>query len=230
MLETYRTTEPSLLNVEDWGLISYKEALSRQEEYVDQVARELRRETLVFCSHPPVVTLGRGTKEGDVFGWTGETFEVTRGGRATYHGPSQIVAYPILDLNSRGRDLHLYMRALEDAVLATLASFGIVAEANALQVEDGAAEATPATGVWIGKQKIASIGIAVRKWISFHGLALNVEHDPLAFQGMKPCGFTPGSVVSMEEILGERPSRVTVQARLERELRHRLELDRSGWS
>ena len=147
MFEVQRS-EPALLNVEDWGLIAYKEALSRQEEYVDQVARELRRETLVFCSHPPVVTLGRGTKEGDVFGWTGETFEVTRGGRATYHGPSQIVAYPILDLNSRGRDLHLYMRALEGAVLATLDSFGISSEANALQVEDGATEASPATGVW----------------------------------------------------------------------------------
>lgn len=229
MFEVQRS-EPALLNVEDWGLIAYKEALSRQEEYVDQVARELRRETLVFCSHPPVVTLGRGTKEGDVFGWTGETFEVTRGGRATYHGPSQIVAYPILDLNSRGRDLHLYMRALEGAVLATLDSFGISSEANALQVEDGATEASPATGVWIGKRKIASIGIAVRKWISFHGLALNVEHDPAAFQGMKPCGFSPGSVISMEEVLGERPSRITVQTRLERELRQRLELGRSGWA
>jgi lipoyl(octanoyl) transferase len=223
MLEVQRS-EPALLNVEDWGLISYKEALSRQEEYVDQVARELRRETLVFCSHPPVVTLGRGTKEGDVFGWAGETIEVTRGGRATYHGPSQIVAYPILDLNSRGRDLHLYMRALEGAVLATLDSFGIFAQANALQVEEGAIEASPATGVWIGNRKIASIGIAVRKWISFHGLALNVEHDPAAFQGMKPCGFSPGSVISMEEALGERPSRVTVQARLEQELRRRLEM------
>lgn len=229
MFEVQRS-EPALLNVEDWGLIAYKEALSRQEEYVDQVTRELRRETLVFCSHPPVVTLGRGTKEGDVFGWTGETFEVTRGGRATYHGPSQIVAYPILDLNSRGRDLHLYMRALEGAVLATLDSFGISSEANALQVEDGATEASPATGVWIGKRKIASIGIAVRKWISFHGLALNVEHDPAAFQGMKPCGFSPGSVISMEEVLGERPSRITVQTRLERELRQRLELGRSGWA
>lgn len=229
MFEVQRS-EPALLNVEDWGLIAYKEALSRQEEYVDQVARELRRETLVFCSHPPVVTLGRGTKEGDVFGWTGEAFEVTRGGRATYHGPSQIVAYPILDLNSRGRDLHLYMRALEGAVLATLDSFGISSEANALQVEDGAIEASPATGVWIGKRKIASIGIAVRKWISFHGLALNVEHDPAAFQGMKPCGFSPGSVISMEEVLDERPSRITVQTRLERELRQRLELGRSGWA
>lgn len=221
MLEPQRV-DPLFLSIEDWGLLSYKEALSRQEEYVDQVARELRRETLVFCSHPPVVTLGRGTKSGDVFDWNGEAFEVSRGGRATYHGPSQIVAYPILDLNSRGRDLHRYMRSLEEAILATLYSFGIEAKANALQMEDGAQEATPATGVWIGDKKIASIGIAVRKWISFHGLALNVERDASAFLGMKPCGFAPGSVISMEDMLGERPSRMTVQARLEIELRQRL--------
>jgi lipoyl(octanoyl) transferase len=210
--------EPAMLAVEDWGLVSYKEALSRQEEYVDQVARELRRETLVFCSHPPVVTLGRGTKPGDVFGWTGETFDVSRGGRATYHGPSQIVVYPILDLNSRGRDLHLYMRKLEAAVLETLLSFKISAKANVLQVEDGASEAAPATGVWIDDKKIASIGIAVRKWISFHGLALNVSADSQAFAGMKPCGFAPGSVISMEDLLGGQPSRDTVRARLETEL------------
>jgi lipoate-protein ligase B len=92
------------------------------------------------CSvaHPPVVTLGRGTKPGDVFGWTGETYDVSRGGRATYHGPSQIVAYPILDLNSRGRDLHLYMRKLEVPFLGTLQFFRISALANTLQIEDGA--------------------------------------------------------------------------------------------
>ncbi len=211
-----------MLAVEDWGLVSYKEALSRQEEYVDQVARELRRETLVFCSHPPVVTLGRGTKPGDVFGWTGEVYDVSRGGRATYHGPSQIVAYPIVDLNSRGRDLHLYMRKLEAAILGTLQSFGISALANALQTEDGAVDPAPATGVWIGDKKIASIGIAVRKWISFHGLALNVDSDPAAFAGMKPCGFATGSVISLEAVLGAKPNRETVRARLEIELLNRL--------
>lgn len=211
-----------MITVENWGEISYREALARQEEYVDQVSRELRRETLVFCSHPPVVTLGRGTKDGDVFGWMGETFQVSRGGRATYHGPSQAVVYPIVDLNSRGRDLHRYMRLLEDSVLDVLASFGISAQANAIQMEDGAEEAAPATGVWIGSKKIASIGIAVRRWISFHGLALNIEQDPQAFGGMKPCGFAPGSVISMEDVLGERPARGTVESRLELALLKRL--------
>jgi lipoate-protein ligase B len=213
-----------LIHTEHWGEISYREALSRQEEYVDQVSRELRRETLIFCSHPPVVTLGRGTKAGDVFGWSGETFEVSRGGRATYHGPSQTVVYPIVDLNSRGRDLHKYMRTLEDSILEVLLSFGIHAKANVLQTEDGSDEAAPATGVWIDSKKIASIGIAVRRWISFHGLALNIDHDPHAFEGMKPCGFAPGSVISMEEVLGEKPARGAVESRLETALVKRLSL------
>jgi lipoyl(octanoyl) transferase len=217
-------TEHGKIHVENWGEVSYREALSRQQEYVDQISRELRRETLVFCSHPPVVTLGRGTKEGDVFAWTGETFEVSRGGRATYHGPSQTVVYPILDLNPRGRDLHKFMRNLEDAMLEVLSSFGIEAVANAMQIEDGAADATPATGAWIDSKKIGSIGIAVRRWISYHGLALNIEHDPHAFEGMKPCGFSPGSVISMEEVLGQRPARSTVESRLEMALLRRLSI------
>lgn len=216
------TVEPPTLAVENWGLIPYREALSRQEEYVDHVGRELRRDTLVFCSHPPVVTLGRGTKAGDVFGWTGETVEVSRGGRATYHGPSQSVVYPIIDLNSRGRDLHQYMRLLEDAIIETLKSFGIEAEGRTLQLEDGAEAATEATGVWIGTKKIASIGIGVRRWVAFHGLALNIETDPFAFSGMKPCGFAPGSVISMQDVLGYVPDRRTVELRLEVALAKRL--------
>jgi lipoyl(octanoyl) transferase len=213
-----------MITVEQWGEVSYREALGRQEEYVDQVSRELRREALVFCSHPPVVTLGRGTKPGDVFGWTGETFEVSRGGRATYHGPSQTVVYPILDLNSRGRDLHKYMRLMEESILEVLSSFDIEAVANAMQTEDGSIETAPATGVWINSKKIASIGIAVRRWISFHGLALNIDYDPHAFEGMKPCGFAPGSVISMEEVLGRKLSRGAVESRLEVALMKRLAL------
>ncbi|CAN5536436.1 lipoyl(octanoyl) transferase LipB [soil metagenome] len=213
-----------MITVENWGEVSYREAVSRQEEYVDQVSRELRRETLVFCTHPPVVTLGRGTKAGDVFAWTGENFEVSRGGRATYHGPSQCVVYPIVDLNSRGRDLHKFMRNLEDAVLEVLTSFEISGVAHALQVEDGCTEVAPATGVWIDSKKIASIGIAARKWISYHGLALNIENDPQAFTGIKPCGFAPGSVISMEEVMGEKPARATVESRLEIAILKRLAL------
>jgi lipoate-protein ligase B len=216
------------IHVQDWGLIDYASALQRQMDLVDLILRpknqQKSRDTLVFCSHPPVVTLGRGTRPGDVFGWSGETVEVSRGGRATYHGPSQIVVYPIIDLNERNRDLHKLMRAMENAIVATLADFSIRAEAHSLQTQDGDTEPVEATGVWIGARKIASIGIGVRKWISFHGLALNIEHDPRAFEGMKPCGFATGTMISMEEILGSCPERAQVQLSLRKyllnELRH----------
>lgn len=206
------------LNTQDWGLIDYASALQRQLDLVDLVSRELARETLVFCAHPPVVTLGRGTRPGDVFGWKGETVEINRGGRATYHGPNQIVAYPILDLNQRGRDLHLYMRKLEDAIVATLAEFGVTATGKSLQTAEGDEAPVEATGVWVGSRKIASIGIGVRRWVSFHGLALNIENDPNAFQGLKPCGFTTETMVSLEEILGAKPSREAVQETLKQKL------------
>jgi lipoyl(octanoyl) transferase len=110
------------------------------------------------------------------------------------------------------------MRALEEAMVATLVEFGIAAEGHSIQVQDGDTEPVEATGVWIGPRKIASIGIGVRKWVSFHGLALNVDHDPEAFQGMKPCGFATGTMVSMEEILGKRLDREAVRATLEKHL------------
>lgn len=217
-LDITTTPTPEHLNIQDWGLIDYPLALQRQLDLVALVHQELARDTLVFCSHPPVVTLGRATRDGDVCGWVGETIEVSRGGRATYHGPNQIVVYPILDMNQRNRDLHKLMRTMEEAIIRTLADFGVKAEGRTLQVQDGEAEPAEATGVWIGSRKIASIGIGARKWVSYHGLALNVESDPNAFQGMKPCGFTTGTMISLEEILGARPDRARVQETLKRHL------------
>lgn len=223
-METSRDTLVSpaqRLNVQDWGVIDYSSALQRQMDLVDLVSRELARETLVFCSHPPVVTLGRGTRPGDVFGWPGETVEINRGGRATYHGPSQVVVYPILDLNSRGRDLHLYMRNLEEAIVGALAEFGIEAGGRASQT-DADGTSTEATGVWLGNRKLASIGIGVRKWVSFHGLALNVDRDPMAFTGLKPCGFSTETMISMEEVLGAPVDRGRMVDALTRHLCARL--------
>ncbi len=204
------------ISIQDWGLIDYQEALRRQTELVDLVSHELARETFVFCSHPPVVTLGRGTKPGDVFSWTGEIVEINRGGRATYHGPNQMVVYPILDLNLRGRDLHKFMRHLEESIILTLHEFGISSSGRGKQIQDDLE--VEATGVWVGSKKIASIGIGVRKWISFHGLALNVDHDPLAFQGLKPCGFETSTMTSMQEILGQAVDRKKLKDILEKNL------------
>ncbi len=197
---------------QNWGLIGYEESLRRQVELVDLVSHELARETIVFCSHPPVVTLGRGTLPGDLFSWKGEAVEISRGGRATYHGPSQLVAYPILDLSLRGRDLHQFFRQIETAIISALAEFEITASGRSVQIQDDLE--VEATGVWVGSRKIASIGIAVRKWISYHGLALNVDHDPSAFQGLKPCGFNSGTMISMEEIIGRKVDRSEVEQSL----------------
>ncbi len=210
-MESELKTDGSKLSFQDWGLIDYASALQRQLDLVDLVSREHARETIVFCSHPSVVTLGRATREGDVFGWTGETMEVGRGGRATYHGPSQVIIYPILDLNHRGRDLHKYLRSLEDVVIGALQELGVTATGRSLQVHEGDDVATEASGVWIGSRKIASIGVGVRRWVTFHGLAFNLDHDPEAFQGMKPCGFTSSAMISLEEVLGAPVDRALVQ-------------------
>lgn len=197
------------------GLIDYERAVARQQTLVDDVSNgEL--EVLVFCQHPAVVTLGRGSQEGDVCGWSGSVVEASRGGRATYHGPSQLIVYPILDLKRtregfKARDIHGYLRALENVICGSLRSIGIQ-DAEPRTVES---EELSYTGVWVGKRKIASIGIAVRKWVTYHGCAINVDKDVDAFTGINPCGFQKSVMTSVEEILGV-PSRESLAAALER--------------
>ncbi len=211
-LEISRDLREGDMAIQNWGLIDYEESLRRQTELVGLVRQELARETLIFCSHPAVVTLGRGTQSGDVTSWMGPTIEVSRGGRATYHGPSQIIVYPILDLNLRGRDLHRFFRQIEISIIETLSEFGIQAAGRSLQKQDDLE--IEATGVWVGSRKIASIGIGVRKWISYHGLALNLDCDAEAFQGLKPCGFKSETMISIQEILGAKVNRLEIEKRL----------------
>ncbi|MFN8791089.1 MAG: lipoyl(octanoyl) transferase LipB [Bdellovibrionales bacterium] len=188
---------------ENWGLLDYDEAMQRQLEYVHRVAEEDRAGYLIFCTHPPVVTLGRATQPGDVHGWRGKVVEVSRGGRATYHGPSQIVVYPILNLklSRRGRaprEVVGFLRDFEDAIVQTLAHFGIQAQGRSLQKrKDSEADET---GVWVQNRKVASLGIAVKKWVTYHGAAVNFAKDSQAFQGLNPCGFQPSVIASVEEL------------------------------
>jgi lipoyl(octanoyl) transferase len=214
----------------DWGEIEYSQAAAKQLALVAELSERAdtgaaTEDVLVFCTHPPVVTLGRGTRAGEVFGWQGSVVETARGGRATYHGPSQIVVYPIVNLN-HSRDLHGYLRALENAIVYTLREFGISAEARTVKVENEPS----LTGVWVrgsesdrpegvaADKKIASIGIAVKKWITYHGLALNVSHDPRAFSGINPCGFKSDVMTSMEQVLGFSVDRERVQGVLAKSL------------
>jgi lipoyl(octanoyl) transferase len=211
---------------EDWGLISYEEALNKQLEYVDMLDAAIAKGEnhpgfLIFCSHPAVVTTGRQTQDSDIFSWKGPIIEVSRGGRATYHGPSQIVVYPIISLkNPRGKkaesdeprgvqDVRGYLRTFEAAIVKTLKAYDISAEGKTPQKMPGQQVEADETGVWIGHQKMASLGIAVKKWITYHGAAINFFNDPTAFTGINPCGFKTETMISVEKVLG--PNKLTAE-------------------
>lgn len=180
--------------VENWGLIQYSKAHQRQKEIVQEVIDKKRAETLILCRHRPVVTLGKQSTPEDLLGWSGETFQVERGGRATYHGPEQIVVYPILNLKNRGQNIGGLLQIIQKVLV------------ELLQKEGLKARGTPSyAGVWVHdsgqniEKKIASIGIAVKKWVTYHGLALNISKDPLAFKGIASCGLQSGLMTYLEE-------------------------------
>jgi len=193
---------------EDWGLIDFNVALKKQLEYVEIVSQnENHSGFLIFCSHPAIVTLGRQTEPTDLFAWPGPVVEVSRGGRATYHGPSQIVVYPILNIKpprkNRGpQEVRGFLRALEHSIIETLKNYTISAHGKTsekieIELND--------TGVWVNDKKIASCGIAIKKWITFHGAAINFYDDPSAFLGINPCGYTSETMISLEKILQYKP-------------------------
>ncbi len=178
------------------GLTSYEDALEEQNRLVAACADGTEPETLLLLEHLPVYTIGR-TRDQSSLRTPGSlphpVIETNRGGQATWHGPGQLVAYPILDLQKRGKDLHTYMRFLEEVVILTCVEFGVPA---------GRRDAL--TGVWIGERKIASIGVGVRKWISMHGLALNVSRSSLeAFRHITPCGIAGVEMTCLESESGQ---------------------------
>ncbi|MBX3041025.1 MAG: lipoyl(octanoyl) transferase LipB [Bdellovibrionaceae bacterium] len=215
------------LDFQDWGLIEYSQALLKMQETLEQVIAGHTAGTLIFCSHPPVVTLGRATQAGDVFGWSGPLLEVSRGGRATYHGPSQVVVYPILNLKEprKGRgpqEIAGYLRALEDGIVEALREFGIDSTGRSRHKKSETSHETDETGVWCGSRKVASLGISVKKWVTSHGAAINLQQDPQAFVGMNPCGFQTNIMASVEELLGAPVDRSHFQDTLKAILLKRL--------
>jgi len=184
------------LSLQDLGLIDYQTAYDFQKVTVQKVI-EGGPATLILCEHPPVFTLGRIAKEenfliqrSDIERAGATIHRIDRGGEVTYHGPGQLVAYPILDLNYFGKDLKLYMGKLEQVAIDLLQYFDIVAN-----------RFSGRTGVFCGDKKIASIGIGVRRWVSFHGLAVNVATDLKFFSMIKPCGLDV-QMTSMNQELG----------------------------
>jgi lipoate-protein ligase B len=174
------------LRVEDLGLRPYDEVLELQRELRRRrIAGEIGEDVLLLVEHPPVITLGRGTRPGSLpiapaeLERRGvEVFEVERGGDVTFHGPGQLVGYPILDLRGHRQDLHWYLRSLEDVLIQALGRLNIEADRN-----------PGLTGVWTAGRKIASIGIHVKQWVTLHGFALNVTTDLDPFDLIVPCGI-----------------------------------------
>jgi lipoyl(octanoyl) transferase len=209
------------------GRIPYREAVALQgalRQELRNAARQAvaagspaaggggRVEHLLLLEHPHVFTLGRNASEDDVLAsaeWLArrgvEVVESDRGGQVTYHGPGQLVGYPILDLSPDRRDVRRYVRDLEEVLIRTLADYGIDAV-----VRPG----TALIGVWVGGEKIAAIGVHLSRWITTHGFALNVATDLSLYAGIVPCGLRQESVTSMQRVLGAAPPLAAVAARL----------------
>lgn len=177
----------------DLGLVPYADALTVQRRLATLRVEDRLGDVLLLVEHPPVITLGRaGQKahlcvaESSLAALGFEFFEVERGGEMTYHGPGQLVGYPILNLADHGRDVHRYLRQLEELLIMTLSDFGVMA-----------GRSLGRTGVWIGQSKIASVGIHVGRWVARHGFALNVNMDLTPFKLIIPCGIQGAKVTDM---------------------------------
>ena len=194
------------LEVRDLGRIAFSDAHALQLELVQQRYGGECPDTLLLCEHDPVITLGRATGDrwmrpgldgrhdesrGHLVHGKMPVCNIERGGEATYHGPGQLVAYPILDLREHGRDIHRFLRALEEVIIGVLADFDITGERR-----EGL------TGVWVGGAKIAAVGVAIRRWISFHGVALNLDCDLSVYDQIIPCGLPDAKTTSVARELG----------------------------
>lgn len=181
------------------GRIEYGRALEIQEELVAAKLGGAATDHLLLLEHESVYTLGRGARAEDLQGADARlgvpVFRVGRGGGVTYHGPGQLVAYPILALAAHGRDVHRYVRRLESTIVAFLRGFGV-----------DAAPRPGSTGVWVSDGKIASIGVGIRRWVSLHGIAVNVAPDLAYFRAIVPCAMPEARMTSIEAENGCAPS------------------------
>ncbi len=181
----------------DKGYAKYAEIWVLQKNLVKKRIQGEIIDTLILVEHPPVITLGKKAKKEELlvsedflFQHKIEYFYVERGGRVTFHGPGQLVAYPIVDLSLDGKDIHRYLRNLEEVIIRVLKKLGIEGE-----------RIKGYTGVWVKGEKVASIGIGVRRWVTYHGLALNVNTDLSYFSLINPCGIESSKITSLSRIL-----------------------------
>jgi lipoyl(octanoyl) transferase len=206
------------------GVTPSREALAIMQELAAARTQQAIPDTVMLLEHEPVITLGSRAVRGEELPLPAEEYarrgidvvDVGRGGRSTYHGPGQLVCYPILDLASRGRDLRRHVRALEATVVATLAGLG---------VEGRAIDGPHASGVWVGDRKIASIGVRCARWVTSHGLALNVDLDLGVYDLFDACGLGGAPFTSIAHETDEPVTTADVRGRLVQRLSETLELE-----
>ncbi len=202
---TYR-----IFDFSDLGLIDYKQAWDLQKEIFDLRLRNEINDTFFLLEHPHTYTLGKVAEKENLISSESQlkergvsVYEIDRGGDITYHGPGQIVGYPIIKLSDWKEDTHQYLRGLEEVIILTCREYGIETERNSKY-----------TGVWIGERKIAAIGIKVSRWITMHGFAFNINTDLSYFGGIIPCGIKDKDVTSLKRELGREINIAEVKEKL----------------
>ena len=188
-------TQTDQILVQNIGRKSYKAVWDLQKEMQQQRIRGEIEDTLILVEHDPVYTLGKNADKDHLLQSRDESvdvFNIERGGDITFHGPGQLVGYPILDLSNYKKSVSWYMRTLEQVLIDTLIEFKIIAQRN-----DGL------TGVWVGDEKIAALGVRISRWVTMHGFALNANPDLSFYDGIIPCGIFDHGVTSMEQLLGK---------------------------
>ena len=193
MMNAKKTTLNKKIEILDLGMQAYKESWSFQKELLKKRSNNEINDTLIFVEHEPVYTLGKNADENHIlqnYPEDVQTFHIERGGDVTYHGPGQLVVYPILDLRDYKKSISWYMRSLEQIIINTLLEYNIKAvRKNGL------------TGVWYKDDKIAALGVRVSKWITMHGFSLNINPDLNYYKSIIPCGIFEYGVTSMSKIL-----------------------------
>jgi lipoyl(octanoyl) transferase len=189
--------------VKSLGIVEYSCAFALQEQIAEEMKQGCSPETLLLLEHDPVYTIGRGGCGDNVLDRTIQAIRISRGGDVTYHGPGQLVGYPLLNLRKRGGDLRHYLRFLEEVLISGVADFGV----KAFRVAGK-------TGVWTDQGKLAAIGVGVRHWITMHGFAMNVNNDLSAFSFINPCGMAACPIASLEKLCGRHIAMEEVKSRI----------------
>ena len=209
----------NIIDILDLGLSPFKEVWDLQKELVKKRQNGQIKDTLILAEHEPVYTLGKNANENHILQNSPrdvKTYQIERGGDVTFHGPGQLVGYPIIDLHNYNKSISCYMRSLEQLIIDTLAEFRVTAERK-----DGL------TGVWVGDEKIAALGVRVTRWITMHGFALNVSPDLTYYSGIIPCGIFEYGVTSMAKQLTDEVAVDSVKQVLIEKFMNQFQTDES---